>query len=301
MLLTATTDNLEVILDKAITTSQLSFSVYFAEYTSTTVTPTENTGTTNSTTAVNLVAAPASGAQRQLKWCSINNIDTADIGVKIRFNDNGSFRNVLYVFLRVNESIQYSEEMGWRVYDSTGAEKGTGAIKQNNSVIIPEQFGAASTGSAMTLGSTNAYCMYLGRADRPYSSVSIRYGVTSGISGTTWAELAIYRGTPTLGSGLTMTRLGFTDTSAVWNSTGNKTTAVACTGMAIGDDLWAVFSNSATGATQLRAGLVDSQLITGRFQSVVNSRPSTNSTLTTTVDSSTAMIWLAWQGTPQGT
>ena len=191
--------------------------------------------------------------------------------------------------------------MGWRTYDSTGAERNSGSSKLPNSVILPENFGAANATTAMTLATTNCYCMYLGRADRVFSSVSVRYGVTSILSGTTWAELAIYKGTPTLGSGLTMTRLGYTDTSAIWTSTGNKTTSVSCTGMAIGDDLWAVFSNSATGATQLRAGLVDSQLASGMFQSVTNKQPSANSSITTTVDSTTAMIWLAWQGIPQGT
>lgn len=303
MILDATTDNLEIILDKAITTNQLSFSVFYNEYTSTSVTPSSNYGTTNSTTAVNLIAAPTSGRQRQLRYCSINNVDTADIGVKIRFNDNGSFRNVLYVYLRVNESIQYSEEMGWRVYDSSGGEKVNAYHRLPGAIRLPEGFGAAGTGTTLNLTNTNCHCVYLGTAERPYSSVRIQYNVTTLLGATiSWAELAIYRGTPTINVNTTMTRLGFTDASGIWNSTGVKTTTVNVSGVAIGDDLWAVFAPSSNNATPmaLRAGVVD-DLGSGFFQTVTNTRPSTNSSITGTINSTSAQIWLAWEGVYQGT
>jgi hypothetical protein len=302
MILDLTTDALEIILDKAITTSQLSFTVFYNEYTSTTITPMSNYGTTNSTTAVNLIPPPTSGKQRQLKYCSINNVDTKDIGVKIRFNNNGSFTNLLYIYLGINESIQYSEEAGWRVYDANGGEKVNAYYRMPGTIRLAEGFGAANASTTLSLTNTNCFCVYLGTAERPYSSVKLQYGVTTQITANiSWAELAIYKGTPTINANTSMTRLGFTDTSAVWNTTGNKTTTVSVSDMAVGDDLWAVFSNSTDGTVaSLRAGVVD-DLGTGFFQTVTNTRPSTNSSITGTISSTVAQIWVAWQGVYQGT
>jgi hypothetical protein len=307
MLLDATTDNLEIVLDKAVTANQLDFAVFYNEYTSTSVTPSENLGTTNNTTPVNLIPSPSAGNQRQLRWCSINNVDTGDNVVKIRFNDNGSYRTVLYVYLRTGESIQYSEEMGWRVYDQLGNERTNGFNRTPATIKMPEWFGSSTAATTVDLTNTNCFCTYLGRADRIYSSVKIQYQPTILLTGTvSWAELAIYKGTPVLSSPTTMTRLGFTDTSSIWNTgatgtAGNRTTTVTTTGMNIGDDLYAVFSNSTTGTvTQLRAGLADN-LASGVYQTVSNTRPSTNSSITGTVDSTTAMIWMAWEGVYQGT
>lgn len=300
MVLDATTDSLEIILDKSVTTNQLSFSVFYNEYTSTTVTPFSNYGTTNNTTAVNLIPSPVANRQRQLRWCSINNVDTADIGVKIRFNNNGTFRTVLTVFLRVGESIQYSEEMGWRVYTNSGYEKVVGYQKFFPTIRMAENFGAAGAATTLTLVSGTSYCIYLGRADRVYSSVKFQYNVTTLTSTITWAELAVYRGTPTIQTNVSLTRLGFTDTSAVWNSTGIKTTTVTTTGMAIGDDLWAVYSNSATTPAAFRAGAAD-ELGAGFVQTVAATRPSTNSSISPTISTTVANIWTAWQGIPQGT
>jgi hypothetical protein len=296
MTLTSTTDALEIILDKAITTNQLSFSVFYNEYTSTAVTPSSTYGTTNNTTAVNLISPPLSGRQRQLRWCAINNTDTNDIGVTVRFNDNGSYREVLYVYLRVGDTIQYSEEMGWRVYDNEGSEKVIGMNRLPATMRMPEWFGAANITTALTLTSTTAFCYYLGVADRAYTSMSMQYRVTTTIASTTWAEMAIYKGTPSLQSATPLTRLGHVDTSGVWNSTGTKTTTIPmAANMAIGDNLWVVLSNSAGTATQIRAGLSE-VLGSGIYQTAANTRPSTTSSFTGTIDSGSAMPWVAWQG-----
>lgn len=300
MLLDSTTDNLEIILDKDITTSQLNFAVFFNEYTSTGVTPTKNFGTTNSTTAVNLISSPSSGTQRQLRWCSISNTDTVDVGVKIRFNDNGSFRNVLYVFLRVGESIQYSEEMGWRVYTLNGEEKISGYNNIPPSVRFPSYIGINSTVSTTSLTNTNCNIQYLGRVERPFTSIKIRYRVTTAFTGTvTWAEMAIYKGNISLGVGTVLTRLGFVDTSTVWNSIGIKTSTILTPNMSIGDDLFVVFSNSVSGTqTAFRCGLT-SYLSSGFCQSVTNTRPSTNSTISGSI-SANLLLNISWQGIYQG-
>jgi len=307
MLLDATTDNLEVILDKAVTANNISFGVFYNEYTSTSVTPKKNLGGATGAAPVNLISSPSAGTQRQLRWCAINNVDTADNTIKIRFNDNGNYRNILYVYLRPGETIQYSEEMGWRVYDSLGNEKTNGFNRIPATIRMPEWFGTANASTTLSLTNTNCFCVYLGRADRIYSSIKVQYQTTTALTATiAWAELAIYKGTPTWSggsvTGSSLTRLGYTDTSGVWNGAlGNKTTSVTVSGMVTGDDLYAVFSNSTSGTvTSFRAGLPD-YLGSGAYQTVSNKQPSANTTLTGVVDASTAMIWLAWEGVYQGT
>lgn len=298
MILNSTTDALEIVLDKVVT-NQLNYTTYYAAYTPTAVTPSSSYGTTNNTSSVNLVPSPPSNTQYQLKYCSIFNNGNDDVGTKIRFNDNGSLRNLSYVFLRASESIQYTEESGWRVYNNAGYEKTVGYQKIPPAIRMPEWFGTP-TGVALTLVSTNSYCIYLGRAERPLSSVRLQYNVSTQASTITWAELAIYRGVPTLQGSVTLTRAGFTDVSAVWNSTGLKTTTVTTSNIAIGDDLWAVFSNSAGIAAQVTAGSVD-HLGAGFMQSITNTQPSTTVSFTPTRDSGSAMPWVAWQGVYQGT
>ena len=70
--------------------------------------------------------------------------------------------------------------------------------------------------------------------------------------------------------------------------------------MAIGDDLWAVFSSSGSTATAYRAGVVDN-LAAGFYQTASAFRSSTTSSFTGGVDGTNAPIWIAWQGVYQGT
>jgi len=301
MLLDATTDNLEVILDKAVTANNITFGVFYNEYTSTTVTPKKNVGGATGAAGVNLIPAPSAGNQRQLRWCSINNVDTNDMGVKVRFNDNGSYRNVLYVYLRVGESIQYSEEMGWRVYDNTGSERVAGFNRLPSSIRTPEWFYASGVASAQSLTSGYDYCIYLGKVDRPYSSIQIRYNVTTAASTITWAEVAIYKGNFSLQTNASLTRIGFTDISGVVNSTGNKTTTITTSGLVMNDDIWAVFACNSSGALALRSGVAET-LGVGYVQVVSSvTRPSTNLTISPTISTVVTIPWIAYQHFYQGT
>jgi hypothetical protein len=300
MYLDSTTDKLEVVLTAAITTNQLPFIAAFNDTTSTSVTPTKNTGTTNSTTAVSLVSAPAASHQRLVRYISLYNADTATAEVTVRFNDNASIRKILVVSLLPNESLQYTYEVGWKAYDSTGAEKVTGFYMIAGALRSLEFYSAANITTAQTLVNTGtAYCLYLGRAERSYSSMQFQYKTTTALTATiSWAELAVYKGTPSIGTATTITRLGYTDCSSIWNGAlANKTTSVTLTGCNAGDDLWVVFSNSTSGTgTGLRAGLAD-DIGSGVFMTKTNTRPSTSATISgATVDNTTPMLYVLFNG-----
>ena len=296
MVLTATTDSLDLVLGAAITTNQLPIVVYYDDLTSTAVTPTKRTLLSNSTTAVNVIPAPTAGHTFILKYATIYNNDTQAASVTIQFNDNATNRKELTTLLQVGESIQWTSANGWKVFDAQGSMKVSGLYQASGAVNMPAYFAAPNTTTTLTLTSTNCYCIYLGRVERNFNTINLAYRITTAAATITWAEVAIYKGTPTLGNNATLSsRLGFTDVSGSWQSTGQKNTSVSVSGLAAGDDIWAVFSNSATTAAAVRAGLAD-DVNGGFFQTVTNKRPSTNASLTGVIDSTTSMIWCAWQG-----
>ena len=120
MLLTSTTDSIDVVLGASVTTNQLQLVSSYTNTSSTAVTPAKTTTVTNNTTAVNLVPAPSSGISRQLRYASIFNSDTRPATVTIRYNFNGTTRVVLTTVLQVNDYIQYTHKTGWKVFNMNG-------------------------------------------------------------------------------------------------------------------------------------------------------------------------------------
>lgn len=127
IVLDSTTKLLQIILSGAVTTNQLQFSASYVDYVATPAayTPGANSGLTNNTTAVTLVAAPAASTQRQVKRVNVYNADTAPATVTIRLSDGGNFRTQLSVTLQVGERIEYEDAEGFRVFTVTGAVKVT--------------------------------------------------------------------------------------------------------------------------------------------------------------------------------
>lgn len=110
IILDATTKSLEVILGGAITTSQLPWTTSYVDVDQTTFAASAastSDGATNSGTAVSIVAAPASGKSRQVKFISVYNADTAAATVTIRLNDNSTTRIIFKATLAVGDTLQF--------------------------------------------------------------------------------------------------------------------------------------------------------------------------------------------------
>ncbi len=121
--LDATTASLEVVLAGAITTNQLPIVSSWADKTTTTFTPGKTTTATNSTSTVTIVAAPAASTQREVHSINVYNADTVAATITIRENDNSTLRPLVKITLNVGDTLFYTHANGWRVTDSTGAEK----------------------------------------------------------------------------------------------------------------------------------------------------------------------------------
>lgn len=114
---------LQVILAGAITTSQLPITASWADMLAdaSTLAPDGTDAATNSTTAVDVVAAPASGYKRQLKSFTVHNADTAPATVTIRIDNAGTARIVAKIVLAVGYRVEYQPGAGFQVFDTAGA------------------------------------------------------------------------------------------------------------------------------------------------------------------------------------
>lgn len=136
---------------------------------------------------------------------------------------------------------------------------------------------AAANATAVTAAVLNtSYFQYIGRASVALASLDVTVRVTTAaVAAITWAEIGVFKGAPVANGAATLTRLGFTDVSAVFNANGIFKTTIALSGMAAADDLWLAYgSNAAVTGYQLRGMVVD-DIQSGALQEKAATRIST--------------------------
>ena len=115
IVLTATTDTVQVVLDGAVTTNELQCVASWRDVTTTTYTPGRTLATTNGTTDANAVAAPGSSTQRVVDFLSVYNADTADAVVTIKLDANGTEYVLWRGGLQPGDVVRYVEGAGFSV------------------------------------------------------------------------------------------------------------------------------------------------------------------------------------------
>jgi hypothetical protein len=308
MNLDTTTKSLEVKLGAAHTTRALQFftSYGIVDVTLNTITSTKTFGSTNGTTAVTILPAPASNKLNQLKFCSIYNCDSIDHTVTIQLNSSSSLRTIYSMIVKVGEQIQFTLGEGWKIFNMDGILKTSNSTIGTSSVKANTRANASSAASSSSVNSGTDYAYYLGKADRNYNTVTISLNVGVAISATvSWAEAAIYKGYPIIGSNCTLTRCGYVDISTGTNhgvnATGGKTIVIPITdnNLFIGDDIWFVIGCVTTGAgPTITTIAVADNIGSGIVQSATGSqRPSTTASIAFTASSALNPLFIAWQGT----
>lgn len=144
IILTNTTDNLQIVLGGTVTTNQLNVVTSWRDITTTAYTPGRTVVNTNNTTDVDIVPAPAASTQRIVDFISIFNNDTVNSTVTIKLDANGTEYILFKTTLATEEKIEYQEGQGFKVIANSGAVKQS--INQGNNTI-----GTALT--AVVLGS----------------------------------------------------------------------------------------------------------------------------------------------------
>lgn len=192
IILSSTTDSLQVVLASAITTNQLRCYVAYRDTTATTITPNRAVANTNSTTPVTLLSAPATSQQKIVDYLSIYNSDTANAVVTVYINSSSVTYKLLETTLEVGEKIEFQEGSGFRCLTSNGSLKiadnqGVQAISNTvNSTIISSNVATTAiayanvTGLqfAMTAGETYWFKFYIPVATST-ATRGFRYAVNS--------------------------------------------------------------------------------------------------------------------------
>ena len=118
--LDTTTRKLQAVLAGAVTANQLPILVSWSDKTSTTYTGGSTPINTNSTTAVDICAAPGASTIRDIDYISVRNADTAAATVTIRYNDNSTTYDICKAALAVGDHLVYVHGSGWQVIDADG-------------------------------------------------------------------------------------------------------------------------------------------------------------------------------------
>lgn len=179
IVLTETTDNLQVVLGGAITTNQLRCMTSWRDITTTAYTPGRTVTNTNSTTDVNIVASPAASTQRVVDFMSVYNSDTVSATVTIKFDANGTEYELFKALIGVGERIEYTDARGFVVLNSQGAAK-----QSNNEGSHVTTSGMSTTVLGSDVTNNNAV------ANTIADVTGLSFGVTSGH--TYWFRFVIW-------------------------------------------------------------------------------------------------------------
>lgn len=116
IVLSATTDKIQVVLGGAITTNQCQC---VASWRDITATPTYVAGrslaNTNSTTDVDLIAAPAASTQRVIDYLGVYNADTASVTLTVKYDANGTDYVIWKGTLTTLQRLEYENGKGFTV------------------------------------------------------------------------------------------------------------------------------------------------------------------------------------------
>jgi hypothetical protein len=104
LILDATTKSIEVAMSGAAATTNPDFTAAWADDTGSAFTEGATDGALNGTSAVTLVAAPASSTRRVIKTITIENKDTAAVTLTISYNNNGTLRTIAKVTLNIGDT-----------------------------------------------------------------------------------------------------------------------------------------------------------------------------------------------------
>lgn len=116
LILTETTDNLQIVLGGSVTANQLQCMACWRDITTTAYSPGRTVVNSNNTTDVNLVPAPNSSTQRVIDFLSVYNADTADATVTIKIDANGTEYIIWKDVLSPGDVVRFIEGAGFNVY-----------------------------------------------------------------------------------------------------------------------------------------------------------------------------------------
>lgn len=135
IVLTETTDRLQVVLGGSVTTAQLQCASFWRDITTSTFSPGRTVAVTNNATDVDIAAPPAASTQRIIDLVSVYNSDTVNATVTIKIDANGTEFILWRGVLGTGEMLQYNDKSGFAVMTIAGAVKQSQVVGTNNVAV----------------------------------------------------------------------------------------------------------------------------------------------------------------------
>jgi len=191
LILALTTDTIEVVLG-GVPVTQLPVIASYRDITATNYTPGREAVTTNSTTAVVAVSAPAASTQRVIDFINIYNPNTANATVTVRLDLNGTEYILTSVTLAQGERLVYQEGIGWQTFTIAGALKnslnqGTNAVASGDSIVILSADVTNNNAVANTIASVTGLQFPVVSGQRYGFEFYIRYTAAATTTGSRWS------------------------------------------------------------------------------------------------------------------
>ncbi len=192
LVLTETTDNIQVVLAGSVTTNQLSCFSSWRDITTTTYAPGRTVISTNNTTDVNIVAAPASSTQRVVDMLSVYNADTVNATVTIKFDANGTEYTLWKGTLGTLEKLEYTEGQGFRVLTNAGAIKnslnqGSNSVGSDMNIAVLGSDVTNNNASANTIANVTGLSFPVTTGHMYYFKFTIWYTAAATTTGSRWS------------------------------------------------------------------------------------------------------------------
>lgn len=227
LLLTSTSDIVTVITSAA---ASIVTHASYVDNNSGTITPARtNTAAINTATTTTVVASPASGVQRNVKFLSFANASgSVTTNVIVNHSDGTNVIELIGVALLPSESLSFSSTGVWSHLDANGAEYGytapaSGILGATNTFAetIPRQTVPETNTTMAASGVLNMQAIYL-VAGQLVSNISIS-SATTAVGTPTHYWFALYSGSQSAPSQLA---LSADQTNSAWASNTYKTLAM---------------------------------------------------------------------------
>ena len=258
IILTETTDRLQIVLAGNVTANHLQCVAFWRDVTTTAFTPGRSVAVSNNTTDANIVASPAASTQRIIDLLTVYNTDTANATVTIKFDANGTDYTLWRGILGVGEMLQYNDKNGFSVLTIAGAVKQSQMLGANNAavnamnIVVMTGDVTNNNGTANTIADVTGMTFPVTAGEMYWFEFVIPYTAAATTTGSRWAING--PGSPTLLAYRSEYTLTATTTTVNSQNTYDTPAASNASSLAAGNvaTIWGIIQPSQNGSVTAR-------------------------------------------------